>query len=139
MLKYGTQSDTDKVKAWLALALEAGRQRGLTASGLAAYCGVKAQAITGWKRTGRVTKSNLAKAAEYFGHDGPSFSAGPLIARERIGQGWPFPDIEPHRFAALTPAQKIEIQGVVRERLDRFDEARSVKQKPSRASTKKHA
>lgn len=35
---------------------------------------------------------------------------------------WPFPGIDPGRFDALTYEQRIEIQGAVRERLDRFEQ-----------------
>lgn len=35
--------------------------------------------------------------------------------------GWPFPDIERARFDALSLRQQIEIQGVVRERIERFE------------------
>lgn len=38
-------------------------------------------------------------------------------------QLWPFPGIDPARFESLTPDQKIEIQGVVRERIERFESA----------------
>lgn len=35
--------------------------------------------------------------------------------------GWPFPDIDPERFTKLSANQKIEIQGLVRERMERFE------------------
>lgn len=41
---------------------------------------------------------------------------------------WPFPDIEPERFDDLSPNQKIEIQGLVRERIERFEDTKTPKQ-----------
>lgn len=35
---------------------------------------------------------------------------------------WPFPDIDRRRFDQLSANQKIEIQGVVRERIERFED-----------------
>lgn len=35
---------------------------------------------------------------------------------------WPFPGIDPGRFSALSHDQKIEIQGLVRERVERFED-----------------
>lgn len=35
---------------------------------------------------------------------------------------WPFPDIDQARFSNLLPRQQIEIQGLVRERLEKFEE-----------------
>lgn len=37
--------------------------------------------------------------------------------------GWPFPGIEPARFVRLSRDQQIEIQGLVRDRIERFEEA----------------
>lgn len=37
------------------------------------------------------------------------------------GAGWPFPGIERERFDKLTHDQQIEIQGVVRSRIDAFE------------------
>jgi hypothetical protein len=66
------QSDTETVRQWLVEALELGRKTGKDAASLAIKCGVTAQAVSGWKRTGRITKRNLEIAIAYFGH-GPSF------------------------------------------------------------------
>lgn len=124
MLKYSTDdTDTDKVKSWLSMALEAGKASGKTAQGLAEHCGTTRQAITGWKKTGRITKTNLAKAAEYFGH-GPSFTSSGLTAREPDPKVWPFPGIDPARFDHLTHDERIEIQGLVRDRIERFEETK---------------
>lgn len=68
-------SATDIVRTWLERALEAGATAGKTAAGLARHCQVKPQAVTGWRRTGRISKVNLARAEVYFGH-GPSFLHG---------------------------------------------------------------
>lgn len=37
--------------------------------------------------------------------------------------GWPFPDIDPKRFSNLSDRQKIELQGVVRERIESFEKS----------------
>lgn len=52
---------------------------------------------------------------------------------------WPFPDIEPPRLFNLKPEQRIEIQALVRDRIERFEAAnaaRSVKvsRKPPQAA-----
>jgi transcriptional regulator with XRE-family HTH domain len=71
-------SDTAIVMRWLSQALEDGVARGLTKSGLAAHCGVKPQAVSGWLRTGRIKKASLALASEYLG-SAPSFTGRPAV------------------------------------------------------------
>lgn len=129
------KSDTDTVRDWLLLALTVAEQQGKTASDLAAWCNVSPQAVNGWKRTGRITKGHLERAALFFG-SGPSFThgAGALVAREAVPE-WPFPDIERARFERLSPNQRIEIQGLVRERIERF-EAEQAAATPLMAPTK---
>ncbi len=118
------KSDTDIVRDWLLVALAGAETQGKNSSDLAAWCGVSPQAVNGWKRTGRITKGNLERAASFFG-SGPSFTrGGAYAARESATSGWPFPDLDRARFDALTPNQKIEIQGVVRERIDKFEATR---------------
>jgi hypothetical protein len=115
------KSDTDTVRDWLLVALTVAESQGKTASDLAAWCKVSPQAVNGWKKTGRITKSNLERAALFFG-SGPSFTRGATYAaREPAYGGWPFPDIERERFERLSANQKIEIQGVVRERIEKFE------------------
>ncbi len=122
------KSDTDTVRDWLLVALTVAETQGRTASDLAAWCGVSPQAVNGWKKTGRITKGNLERATLFFG-SGPSFTPGgsSYAVREAVASspaqrsGWPFPDIDRARFAALSPHQKIEIQGLVRDRIERFE------------------
>lgn len=44
--------------------------------------------------------------------------------------GWPFPDIDRSRFDQLKDSQRYEIQGMVRERLERFEAANRQDQRP---------
>lgn len=132
MLKHD-RSDTGTVKAWLATALAVGRKHGKTASGLAKHCETTPQAVSGWKTTGRITKTNLAKATAYFGH-GPSFTLTGSTANEPGPAAWPFPGIDPARFASLDRDERIEIQGLVRERLERFEAAQAASRKRQRAA-----
>ena len=53
--------------------------------------------------------SEVAKSAEYLQSN-----------HGNLGH-WPFPDIDRARFERLSPRQQIEIQGVVRERIERFE------------------
>lgn len=105
-----SRRDTDVVKEWLAVAIERGRAEGKTPAGLAAHCGVTQQAVTGWLATGRITKLNLTKASQYFGHSPVFVVAGDephFLVRERTpayGRAWPFPLVPPHRLAALDAA-----------------------------------
>lgn len=46
-----------------------------------------------------------------------------LIA-EPVAAAWPFPGIDPQRFQKLTETERIELQGVVRERIESFERAR---------------
>lgn len=49
-----------------------------------------------------------------------SVNGRPVVTGCTIG-GWPFPDIDRERFDRLSLRQQIEIQGVVRERIERFE------------------
>lgn len=54
----------------------------------------------------------------------PTLEAKPSVGGRPVVTGvsvWPFADIDPSRFDALTLRQQIEIQGVVRERIERFE------------------
>lgn len=64
-------SDAALVRRWLADAI--GTDRGVKKE-LAALCGVQPQAVSGWLRTGRITKTNLQRLAAHFGH-APAFDA----------------------------------------------------------------
>jgi len=97
-------SDTEIVRAWLTAALggkDSKNAKGRRAA-LAHHCGVTPQAVSGWLKTGRITKKNLEKASSYFKHS-PSFTstaasgaAAPYIV---TGQ-------EPMRPAATPPPAK---------------------------------
>jgi hypothetical protein len=138
------KSDTETVRDWLLVALTVAEAQGKTAADLAEWCGVSPQAVSGWKKTGRISKGNLERAALFFG-SGPSFTRGTAYeVREPVLHGWPFPDIDIERFQQLSFNQKIEIQGLVRERIERFEgEAapvkapRAAKKAPAAKSRKK--
>lgn len=121
-------SDTEVVKDWLTAALVAGAHLGKSAKELATHCHTTPQAVSGWKKTGRITKTNLEKATEYFGH-GPSFTRTGVIAMEPLANGWPFPGIDRQRLLRLAHDQQIEIQGLVRERMERFEADSAGRQK----------
>lgn len=106
-------SDTSVVRAWLVDALAAGAPQGKTRAGLAGHCGVRRQAVSAWLKTGRITKTNLTKASQYFGHS-PRFGATPTApsAREPDPSAyapavtlprWPFRRVTLARLLALGP------------------------------------
>jgi transcriptional regulator with XRE-family HTH domain len=49
--------------------------------------------------------------------------AATMAEHAAIVGAWPFPDIERARFDRLTEHQRIEIQGIVRERIEKFEAA----------------
>lgn len=101
--------DTEAVKRWLRTALSPDAPNAITPSALARHCSVSPQAVNGWLRTGRITKSNLELAAEFLG-SAPSFNGGPILAREASGPPWPFSKITPSRYRSLpqTELNKVE-------------------------------
>lgn len=101
-------SDTDTIKEWLSAALKAAEQRGLTPADLARHCEVTPQAVNGWKKTGRIRKSHLAKAAEFFGH-GPSFSGSPPQVRQMV-HDWPFRLFTRRQFESLPSSERDQIE-----------------------------
>lgn len=107
------RSDAATVRTWLSRAFELGAKDGKSPAELARLCGVSPQAVSGWKRTGRITKSNLEKAVEYFGY-GPSFTHGnALVAREPepgSAGAWPFKKVPYERFARLPSAERQRIE-----------------------------
>lgn len=108
MLDYKTK-DTDAVRAWLQVALAPDNPRGFKPATLAAHCQVSPQAVTGWKATGRISKTHLAHAIAFLGSS-PRFPGVALTAQEPGGFGWPFPAIRPVRFDRLPPAEKAKIE-----------------------------
>lgn len=81
---YKTDSDTEVVRAWLTTALSGNDAKGRRAA-LAVHCRVSSQAVSGWLRTGRITKKNLELATAFFGH-GPSFTSKAVAARTSGGE-----------------------------------------------------
>lgn len=75
-----SESDTEVVRTWLANALGAKDAKGRRAA-LAKRCGVSSQAVSGWLKTGRITKKNLELATAFFGH-GPTFTTTGTVARD---------------------------------------------------------
>lgn len=104
--------DTDVVKRWLATALK-GADAGRKAK-LASYCNVKPQAVSGWLRTGRITKKNLELAQQFLGSS-PSFTSSATRAREpQPGQQqvrWPFKFIDFDLVDQLKPDEKVLVEG----------------------------
>lgn len=74
------ESDTEVVRIWLTAALSGKDSAGRRAA-LARHCGVSSQAVSGWLKTGRITKTNLEQATAFFGH-GPSFTKLGSAARQ---------------------------------------------------------
>jgi hypothetical protein len=112
-----TQSDTEVVRQWLAQAIEAGRPIGQTPKALADHCGVTPQAITGWLKTGRITKTNLTKAAAFFGHS-PLFGVPVREVRQPVAAGfapasWPFPRIDLGKVQRLSAEHHAAVEAAL--------------------------
>jgi hypothetical protein len=123
MLDTPEESDATRVREWLSRALESGQMRGLDPVGLSKHCGVSRQAVNGWLTTGRITKTNLAKATVYFGF-GPNFGDTNVTVLQAYSNTlpWPFPRIDPARYFRLESAQRDRIeafaQGVLSEQTE---------------------
>lgn len=108
------ESDSAVVKQWLDTALQGGAVKPVD---LARHCNVRPQAVSGWRRTGRISKSNLAKAAELLGSL-PDFSArsapsglSPIAAASKAtateppaayaAPRWPFATVDLLKLSAL--------------------------------------
>lgn len=114
--------DSATVRTWLEQALLAAGKRGLTKADLARHCGVTAQAVDGWLRTGRITKSNLARASMFFGHS-PSFTGNAVLVREAaVGSAWPFRKVSQSEIEALSVQRLARLDTMVRQRLDEWAE-----------------
>lgn len=83
------------------------------------------QAAVGFFLNGKTALSAKAAAAFARGLECQVSDFSPRLAEILAGAvtpaGWPFPDIPPERFHALSATAKIEIQGVVRERIESFE------------------
>ena len=108
MLDYRNK-DTDAVRAWLQAALAPGNPRAVKPAALAAHCQVSPQAVTGWKVTGRISKTHLAHAIAFLG-SAPHFPGVAATPQESGALGWPFPALRRHRFDRLPPAEKAKIE-----------------------------
>lgn len=125
-------SDAEVVRAWLREAIDAyakrspadsaPRRRTKTATALATHCGVSPQAVNGWLKTGRITKSNLTRAVEFFGH-GPDFvqPARRLAHTYSVADRWPFTRITFERFSRLLPPQRDRIEAYAEGVLSEFE------------------
>lgn len=117
-------TDAERVRTWLARAFIVGEPKGMTPQGLADHCGVSAQAVYGWRHTGRITKSNLQKAISYFGHApsfGPPEAPQALILREpEPGEYWPFQSIRKSEITSLSAIQLKRLEATMRQRLDEW-------------------
>jgi hypothetical protein len=107
-------SDTDIVKRWLAKALGDSKSGKGKRAELAERCGVRPQAVSGWLKTGRITKKNLETATTYFGH-GPSFTKTVHHVAERRGrylpEPWPFKTLDEAMVRNLRPDELARVEG----------------------------
>jgi hypothetical protein len=126
------ETDAERVRVWLGKELLIGADVGKSAQGLAVFCGVTPQAVHGWKRTGRISKSHLQRAAEYFGNAlifGASATA--IELHEPASSTWPFRTISLSEIAQLTPQQLERLEASIRLRLDEWDEDKTLPRKQS--------
>jgi len=97
--------------------LEAHRGAPLNDSEVAFNLGISK--VYAWQlRSGKRTKIDSVGARKIELHAGKA--VGWMDTNFKM---WPFPGIEPERFNALTYEQRIEIQGQIRERIERFEAA----------------
>lgn len=111
--------DAKVVAKWLKDAMAA-RKVGM--ADLARHCGVRPQAVYGWLKTGRITKSNLAAAAAFLDTPLP-FAAAPrdvsfsVVAEEPAGHytgaGWPFPMIDAQLLARCPRSDLNRLEGAI--------------------------
>lgn len=87
---------------------------------LADRLGITAQVITNWKLRGKVPPARYRQIAEALGLTVDQLEHKAPLPWEK-NTGWPFPQIEQSRFDRLEDWQRIEIQGKVREMIDKFE------------------
>lgn len=116
-------TDSEIVMQWLNAALANKSKDAAHAADLARYCGVSAQAVNGWLKKGRISKSNLEKATQFFGH-GPSFTAGTAMAAKEPAApyGWPFRLVSLAEVERLPEKSRARIDKLIRARLDEWAE-----------------
>jgi hypothetical protein len=101
---------------------------------LAKNLGVGPQAVTNWKLRGRVPPAQYRAIATLLnltvnqveGIDPPPW--------DKEESGWPFANISHHRFTQLEEWQRLEIQGKVREMIEKFEAERTAGSGKSPAS-----
>lgn len=103
--------DTEIVRTWLRRAF-ATDDIARTRAALAKLCGVEPQAVSGWLRTGRITKKNLEIATGFFGH-GPSFTRPGTHAQQPVygASSWPFSRIDIALVNKLAPDDLLRLEG----------------------------
>jgi hypothetical protein len=113
--------DTEVVKAWLTQALTDGKDRGQTRTALAKLCGVSPQAVSGWVKTGRISKGHLSSAVTFFGH-APTFAGLKTLRLEQDtsshdayahAAAWPFRTIDRKKVARLPPDQLDRLEAAI--------------------------
>ena len=97
---------------------------------LAEQLGTTAQAVSNWKDRG-VPKGRYEQLSEILGLTMEQVAGKAPVPWERPGGEWPFPDIDPARFARLTDSQRWEIQLRARELIEKFE---SERQQPGKLS-----
>ena len=76
--------------------------RSKTKVALADFCDVTRQDVTNWFRTGRITNTNLAKAAVFYGVEEPDFLS--VLTGELTGQSSAKENVIPYAVEALEKA-----------------------------------
>src|SRR6218665_2030993 len=96
------KKDAEIVREWLTAAIEANAaQSKAPKADLARFCEVSPQVVNGWIKTGRISKGNLTRAVEYFGH-APQFANSPAAQAQEDPYGsWPFSRVSLCRGLAL--------------------------------------
>jgi hypothetical protein len=95
---------------------------------VAAWCGVQTQAVTNWKRRG-LPAEHVPVIAENLG-----CSIYELLGLPSEATDWPFPQIPPARFHRLTAGEKLQIQGVMLDKLAELEQLRPPTKSAAKAS-----
>ena len=120
------EKDADVVRAWIERAIHVITTRGTQLTDIAAHCGVSPQAITGWRKTGRITKKNMAILADLAKIEPPftvryptDSEVTPHIARE-TPTGWPFRAIDPPSYWGMDDAHRDRVEAYALATLQSF-------------------
>lgn len=117
------ETDSDRVKRWLAAqmqrAADKGDAPGLKAK-LAEACHVSPQAVSGWLRTGRITKTNLARVerffnakADFINRNDHQAEGDDLVRYSVVQVRWPFPTVSLDRLQQLPPDDLLRLEGAL--------------------------